>query len=85
MAFVQRANVVLEIKDDQVERFLDQGYDVIDEAGNILQKSVPQDIGTLRKAYVEHIEEIKQLKGQIKKLQSSKSPSSRKSTTKKEQ
>lgn len=77
MAFIQRANVILEVKDDQVERFLDQGYDVVDETGNVIQKSVPQDLGTLRKAYLDNMAEIDALKVEIKKLKASKKTSTK--------
>lgn len=68
MAKVRRANVVLEVKDDQLERFVDMGYDVIDDAGNVIQKSVPTDIGTLTKAYMEHEAEIEKLKAELAEL-----------------
>lgn len=68
MARVRRANVVLEVKDDQLERFVDMGYDVIDDAGRVIQKSVPTDIGTLTKAYMEHEAEIEKLKAELAEL-----------------
>lgn len=68
MAKVRRANVVLTIKDDQVERFTDMGYDVIDELGNVIQKSVPQDISSFRKALMEAEEELKTLKEENESL-----------------
>lgn len=65
---VQRANVVLSVSPQQLDYYMTQGYDVINEQGEIVQASVPRDLGTLQKAYVEHTEEIKALKEEIKKL-----------------
>ena len=71
MAYIQRANVILEVKDDQVDRFVNEGYDVIDmNTGKIITKSVPRDITGLTRAYNEHTEEIKRLKEENAKLTS---------------
>ena len=66
---VQRANVVLQISPQQIDYYLNQGYDVINDKGEIIQASVPRDLGTLRKAYIEHVAEIEELKEKIKKLE----------------
>lgn len=68
MTIVKRANVILQIKDDQVDRFVSDGYDVIDETGKIIQKSVPKDVGTLQKAYADLTQEIKDLKAENEEL-----------------
>jgi len=68
MAKVRRANVVLTIKEEQVQRYVDQGYDVINENGDVIKKSVPKDIGTLTKAYHDHLAEIDKLKAEIATL-----------------
>lgn len=65
---VQRANVVLRISPQQVDYYLSQGYNVIDENGNIVKASVPKDLGTLQKAFVEHTAQIDALKEEIAKL-----------------
>ena len=71
MAQVRRANVILDVKEDQVQRYLDMGYDVIDEqTGNVVKASVPRDVKTLQIAYEKHIREIEELKLEIKKLKS---------------
>lgn len=68
MAKIRRGNVILEIKDDQIDRFMNQGYDVIDEMGNVINRSVPQDVASLQKAFYEHEAEINSLKDEIKNL-----------------
>jgi len=65
---VQRANVVLQIHEQQLDYYLNQGFNVIDEKGEIIQESIPRDVGTLQKMYVEHTNEIKSLKEEIEAL-----------------
>ena len=69
MAFVQRANVVLEVKEDAVERMLDMGYNLINENGTIIQHSTAHDYTSLNVLYQEALNEIEELKEQIKKLE----------------
>lgn len=70
---VQRANVVLRVPEEWLDRYVDQGYDVIDESGNVIQASIPRDLGTLQKAYIEHTQEIEELKRTIEELKQKKS------------
>lgn len=77
---VQRANVVLDIAEDQLDYYMNQGYSVIDKAGNVIKASVPRELGTLQKAYVDHTKKIEDLEAekvellkQIKELKKKKS------------
>lgn len=70
MAKVRKANVVLTIKDSEVNRFVDLGYDVIDDNGTILQKTVPNDLAVLKNAYIEHTQEIEKLTAELAKAKS---------------
>lgn len=74
MAIVKRANVILNIKDDQVRDYLDKGYSVVSAGGKVLQQAIPTDINVLRKAYVDHVARIAQLEKQLNALSSPKSP-----------
>lgn len=65
---IQRANVILRVSKEQLDYYMTQGYNLIDEQGHILKASVPKDLGTLQKAYVDHEAEIKALKEQITEL-----------------
>lgn len=78
--FVKRANVVLEVSESQLDYYMSQGYDVIDEQGNIIKASVPTDLGTLQKAYIENAETVAELKAEIEQLKAelAKKPASRK-------
>lgn len=66
---VQRANVILTIAKDQLDYYKNQGYDVIDKNGNVLEASLPRDVGTLQKAFVDNAEEIQKLKETISELE----------------
>lgn len=65
---VKRGGSYLTIPAMAVERYMAKGYDVVDEAGNVLQGNIPNDINVLKNAYKEHIEEIKKLKEEIAQL-----------------
>lgn len=65
---VRRGGSYLRIPTSAVERYMAKGYDVVDEAGNVLQGNIPNDINVLKNAYKEHIEEIKKLKEEIAQL-----------------
>lgn len=69
MAIVEKDNVVLEIKESEVDRYIDLGYNLTDGKGNILRASIPTDIGQLQKAYMEHTALIEQLKAKINSLE----------------
>lgn len=65
---VQRANVILQISEEQLDYYLTQGYNVIDSKGNVIKASVPKNLGTLQKAFVDNQAEIEKLKKQIAEL-----------------
>ena len=69
MVMVQRDNVVLEIKEDAVDRYLAMGYNVIDSKGNVIKKTIPNDVKTLQKEYKEHLDKIKELENKVVELQ----------------
>lgn len=68
MAIVERCNVVLEIADDDIQRYLNMGYSVTDGHGHVLQRAMPNDVGELRALVVKYEAEIKELKATIKEL-----------------
>ena len=92
MIMVEHGNVVLKIREDEVSRYLAKGYNVINADGTVLKASVPNDLGTLQKAYREHVAEIEKLKKEIAELKAQPVPktaekaptaSTKKTTTKK--
>ena len=48
--------------------YLSQGYNVIDEGGNVIKASVPKELGTLQKAYIENAKTIEALQNELAEL-----------------
>lgn len=68
MALVGRANKFLTVKEDLVQHYLDKGYTLYDEAGNILKEPVIKDMATMREAYACSQEKIKKLEKMVQDL-----------------
>lgn len=68
MAVVGRANKFLTVKEDLVQHYLDKGYTLYDDAGNILKEPVIKDMATMREAYACSQEKIKKLEKTIQDL-----------------
>ena len=68
MVKVRKANVVLRVPDAEIQKYVDNGYDVYNAQGVVVQAATPSDINELKKAYVQHINEIKALKNTIEQL-----------------
>lgn len=81
MARVERGNVVLQVKDYEVQHYLNLGYNLTDETGNILKQSIPTNLGELQAAYLEHTTKITELEDTVAKLTAQ--LSTKKATTKK--
>ena len=67
MVFVRKANVILEVKDDAVQRMKDMGYDVIDTDGNIIEYHNPDDVKILKARIAELEAENVELKKKLNK------------------
>lgn len=68
MVQVRRANVILDIKDEEVPQYLEMGYEVLDDKGEVVQSGIPTDTATLKLEYVKHVAEIEELKAEIEQL-----------------
>ena len=68
MVRIERGNVVLKVQEHEVQRYLKLGYNVTDDAGNVLKEAIPNDIGTLQKHYIEHKKKIEELEAIVVKL-----------------
>ena len=68
MATVQRLNVILTVPDEEVNHYLQLGYDMIDDAGKVIQKAIPTSLGELQIFYVESVKKIAELEDIIAKL-----------------
>ena len=85
---VERGNVVLKVEENEVQRYLNLGYNVTNDRGEIIQASIPSNLGELQLAYVENqkrIEELEYLVDQLLEEVNSKqetAPKTRKKSTK---
>lgn len=70
MVTVKRANVVLTVEADEVEKYFEKGYSVIDENGNVIKASAPTEVGALQKALQDKDVEIAKLKKELEKAKS---------------
>ena len=68
MTTIQRANVVLRVKDEDVEHYVAKGYNVLDENGNVVRKACPNDMGELIMHYKTSESEIERLKSELDRL-----------------
>lgn len=65
MAKVRRNNEILRVADYLTQSYVDNGYDVIDEDGTILQRAVPTDPVQLKAEYVRLTAEVAELKAKL--------------------
>ena len=66
---VRRANVLLEVPQDQQDEYLAKGFDVLDSKGKVVvEATMTNDISTLRKKLAEAQEKIKVLAAENKRL-----------------
>ena len=64
-AIVKRSNEILRVDEYLVQSYVDNGYDVIDENGNILTKAVPTDPVQLKAEYLRLTAEVEALKAKL--------------------
>ena len=65
---VRQANVVLDVPEEQKSEYLAKGFDVIGADGKVIEKTTPNDINSLKKAYKELTEKAKKLELENAKL-----------------
>ncbi len=65
---VRRANVILEVPDEQKDEYLAKGFDVIGPNGKVIEKSIPNDPNSLKKAYTELSDKVKALEEENRQL-----------------
>ena len=68
MARVERGNVVLHIDDNDIQHYLNLGYNLTDESGNVLQRSIPTNLGELQSAFIANTARIAELEDTVAKL-----------------
>lgn len=65
---VKRANVILDIDPELKAQYLSEGYSVLDENGNVVEKAMSTDVGELQVTVARLEKENEELKAEIKKL-----------------
>ena len=68
MIYAERGNRVITIKEESIQKYVEQGYTIMDETGKVIQNTIPVDTPNLKKAYVEHLREIESLKAENARL-----------------
>lgn len=68
MLYAKKANRIHRIEEHQIKQFVEQGYDIIDETGRVLEESVPTDPVLLKTSYSEQSARIKELQAENKAL-----------------
>ena len=66
---IRKGNVELEINEQFLQQYLNQGYDVIDTSGKVIRKGNPNDITSLKLALKEADTLIDSLKKELGILQ----------------
>lgn len=71
MAIVQRANVVLDIADDEyvIDRYINDGFNLIDETGKVLKYAKPTTLEQYQNAYNEQRRLNDELALKVKQLE----------------
>lgn len=65
---VRKGNKILVVSEDAVERYINMGYSVINDKGEIVTKATPVDTTQLKCEYTRMSEEISKLKDEIASL-----------------
>lgn len=78
MARIRRANVLLDVKDDEVGYYLNLGYDLLDDNGKVAKEAIPNDLHTLQKHYIDSNKKIAELEAEIAKLKADAVPKTEK-------
>ena len=73
MMTVKKANVFLDIEDEDLQKYLNLGYCQVDpKTGEVLVACIPADVGELQVAYAQHTKKIAELEAEISKLKKQK-------------
>lgn len=85
---VRRGNVILRVSENELAKVKARGFDVLGADGKVVEASVPNDVGILKKAFTDHTNEIKRLKEIIQEkndeIEKLKAPKPRKRKTESE-
>lgn len=66
---VQRANVILDIRQDEKTKYMEQGFSVIDaKSGKVLEEAMPKDVASLQSLVRSLKKQLAEKDAYIKKL-----------------
>ena len=65
MLYARKSNRVQPIVEADIQHFLNLGYNIIDEQGNVLLEAMPEDVISLKAAFQRHVDEIAKLKNEL--------------------
>ena len=68
MTTIRRFNTVLTVNDSEVDYYVNLGYDVIDDKGNVVRKSMSNDVKTLQHELRDSWNEVAKLEKEIAEL-----------------
>lgn len=68
MIYAERGNRVKEIAEQDVQKYIEQGYTITNGVGQVIQNAIPTDMASLRLAYVQNANKIKELTSVINQL-----------------
>jgi len=69
MVYATRGNRMIQIEEYNIPRYVEQGYNITGQSGEVLQNAVPTDVQVLKQSFTQHVEEIKGLKAKIAELE----------------
>ncbi len=69
MLFAEKGNRVKRIEESEIQRYVEQGYEITDGMGTVIRETVPTDLPSLKLAYLQHKETINQLTQKVAELE----------------
>ena len=82
MIYARKGNRISRIEEHQINTLVEQGYDIVDENGAVLQSAVPTDPVLLKKCYVEYKKRIEELEKEVATLRKAVQSQPKKTVTK---
>lgn len=68
MIYAEKGNRVKQIAEQDIQKYLEQGYSITNGAGEVIKTAVPTDLQVLKLAYTQNEEVVNSLKNEIKTL-----------------
>ena len=69
--YAEKGNKILTISESEMQRYLDLGYSIKDDAGNLISRAIPVDMSSMRIELNRLIKENEALRAEIAELKNS--------------